>query len=70
MLESKSVTHMSGNFGREMRRSVFVVTGNGNGLAGFALARSFKLSDATRQAKNKAAQRLMYIERYNDHTGE
>lgn len=49
--------------------SIFVVTGNGNGLGGFALAKATAVPDAIRRVKNKAGQKLVYIERYNEHTG-
>lgn len=69
VLELKTVTHMSGIFGRKRRMSMFVVTGNGNGLGGFALAKANTMPATMRKAKNRAGQKLIYIERYNDHTG-
>ncbi|XP_076442988.1 small ribosomal subunit protein uS5m-like [Babylonia areolata] len=68
VLEFKLVTNMTGNLGRKQRFSSFVVTGNKNGLAGFALAKAPNGSASLRKAKNMAAQRLQYIERYRDHT--
>ncbi|XP_047490304.1 28S ribosomal protein S5, mitochondrial-like [Penaeus chinensis] len=68
VLELKTVTHMSGIFGRKRRMSMFVVTGNGNGLGGFALAKANTMPDTMRKAKNRAGQKLIYVERYNDHT--
>ncbi|KYQ56689.1 28S ribosomal protein S5, mitochondrial [Trachymyrmex zeteki] len=68
VLESKIVTHMTGNLGRKSRISIFVVTGNGNGLAGFALAKAPVQKAAMKTAKNRAGQRLMYIPRYKEHT--
>ncbi|ROT76006.1 28S ribosomal protein S5, mitochondrial [Penaeus vannamei] len=68
VLELKTVTHMSGIFGRKRRMSMFVVTGNGNGLGGFALAKANTMPATMRKAKNRAGQKLIYIERYNDHT--
>ncbi|KAG7173030.1 28S ribosomal protein S5-like [Homarus americanus] len=53
---------------RKRRMSIFVVTGNGNGLGGFALAKATTVPDAIRKVKNMAGQRLLYIERYNEHT--
>ncbi len=70
VLEFKTVCNMKGNLGRTRRMSAFVITGNGNGLAGFALAKAQAGQAALRKAKNRAAQKLMYVERYNDHTGE
>ncbi|XP_064087250.1 small ribosomal subunit protein uS5m-like [Macrobrachium nipponense] len=68
VLEFKTVTHMSGIFGRKKRMSLFVVTGNGNGLGGFALARSTTVPGVIKKAKNRASQKLIYFERYNGHT--
>ena len=60
---------MKGNLGRTRRISAFVITGNGNGLAGFALGKALMGTAALRKAKNRAAQKLMHVERYNNHTG-
>ncbi|KAL8608672.1 hypothetical protein ACOMHN_002901 [Nucella lapillus] len=68
VLEFKLVTNMTGNLGRKQRFSSFVITGNKNGLAGFALAKAPNAVASLRKAKNMAAQRLRYIERYQDHT--
>ncbi|KAK7068008.1 28S ribosomal protein S5, mitochondrial [Halocaridina rubra] len=68
VLEFKSVTHMSGIFGRKKRFSMFVVTGNGNGLGGFALAKSTTMPGCHKKSRNKAGQRLIHFPRYNDHT--
>ncbi|XP_014259235.1 28S ribosomal protein S5, mitochondrial [Cimex lectularius] len=68
VLESKSVFNMTGNMGRKRQMSVFVVTGNGNGLAGFGLGKALEGKTALANAKNRAGQRLMYIERFNDRT--
>ncbi|KAK7104937.1 small ribosomal subunit protein uS5m-like [Littorina saxatilis] len=68
VLEFKLVTNMTGNLGRKQRFSSFVVTGNKNGLAGFALAKAPNAKASLRKAKNMAAQRLRYIERYDNHT--
>lgn len=48
---------------------MFVITGNGNGLGGFALAKANSMPATMRKAKNRAGQKLIYVERYNDHTG-
>lgn len=50
--------------------SAFVITGNGNGLGGFALGKGIESKSALRTAKNRSAQKLMFIERYNNHTGK
>lgn len=61
---------MTGNLGRQTRTSAFVVTGNGNGLAGFAITKTSTAPAALKTAKNRAGQRLMYIPRYKEHTGK
>lgn len=66
----KTVFCMKGNFGRRRRLSVLVVTGNMQGLAGFALGKAVDNRGAVRKAKNRAGQKLMHIELYNNHTGE
>ena len=60
---------MSGNLGRTRRASAFVISGNQNGLAGFALAKAQMGQQALRKAKNRCAKKLIYVERYNEHTG-
>lgn len=64
------ITCMTGNLGRKTRASSFVVTGNGNGLAGFALSKAPATKASIKIAKNRAGQRLMYIPRYKEHTGK
>ncbi|XP_053986511.1 28S ribosomal protein S5, mitochondrial [Hylaeus volcanicus] len=59
---------MTGMFGRKKRVIVYAVTGNGKGLAGFATALRGDNKGALTLARNKAGQRLMYFERYDDHT--
>lgn len=68
VIEHKQVFIMKGNLGRKRRWSVFVVTGNGNGLAGFAQGKSIDARAAMRKAKNRAGQHLIYFELYNGHT--
>lgn len=68
VLELKSVFNMTGNLGRKRQISCFVVTGNGQGLAGFGLGKALEGKTALKTAKNRAGQRLIYIERYNNHT--
>lgn len=60
---------MTSIMGRVKRFSAIVVTGNGNGLAGFATAAAQEGRSCMKTAKNKAGKRLMYIERYENHTG-
>ncbi|CAG0925292.1 unnamed protein product, partial [Notodromas monacha] len=59
---------MTGNLGRKFSYSIFVVTGNGDGLGGFALGRAPSLPAALRKAKNRAGQKLMRVERHENHT--
>lgn len=61
---------MKGNLGRTRRVSCLAVTGNKQGLGGFALAKSVETKAALRKAKNRAGQKLIHIQRYNDHTGK
>jgi len=68
VLEMKRVTVMTGTLGRRRRTSVFSVTGNGNGVVGFALAKSLNPNIAVRKAKNKAVKQLHHIDRYEDNT--
>ncbi|XP_073973918.1 mitochondrial ribosomal protein S5 [Rhodnius prolixus] len=68
VLEMKSVFNMTGNMGRKKQMSIFVVTGNGAGLAGFGLGKAMEVKAALKSAKNRAGQRLMFVERYKNHT--
>ncbi|XP_046342285.2 28S ribosomal protein S5, mitochondrial-like [Haliotis rufescens] len=68
ILEFKLVANMTGNLGKKFRSSAFVVTGNKNGLAGYALAKSSSFDGAFRKAKNMASQRLQYVDRFQGHT--
>lgn len=68
VLELKTVFNMKGNMGRKRRLSVIVVTGNGKGLAGFALGKAVDSKAALRKAKNRAGQKLMYVELCDGHT--
>lgn len=67
-IEFKIVNTMRGNLGRFRRHSAFVVTGNGNGVAGFAMGKSTDPKAAIRKAKNRAAQKLMHIQLCDGHT--
>lgn len=49
---------------------MFVVTGNKNGLAGFALAKAATFQTAMHKSKNKAAQNLLYFDLCDGHTGK
>jgi len=59
---------MDANIGRRRRFSVVAFTGNKNGLGGFALGKSPEGRSALKRAKNRAGQKLLYIERYKEHT--
>lgn len=61
-IEMKIVNVMRGNLGRCRRHSTFIVTGNGQGVLGFALGKSSDPKAAIRKAKNRAAQKLMSFE--------
>lgn len=65
----KTVTNMDANLGRRRRFSVLAFTGNNDGCCGFALAKSPEGRGALRKAKNRAGQKLLWVERYNNHTG-
>lgn len=67
-IEFKIVNTMRGNLGRFRRHSAFVVTGNGNGVAGFAMGKSTDPKAAIRKAKNRAAQKLIHIQVCDGHT--
>lgn len=69
VLELKTVFNMKGNFGRKRRLSVFVITGNRNGLVGFATGKALESRTALRKAKNRAGQKLMHINVFRNHTG-
>ncbi|KAA0201885.1 hypothetical protein HAZT_HAZT000259, partial [Hyalella azteca] len=68
VLEYKVVSHMRGDGGKFRRVSVLSVTGDGMGLAGFALARAPAPNTALSMSKNRAGQRLIKIPLYNNHT--
>lgn len=61
VIEFKIVNVMRGNLGRFRRHSSFVITGNGNGIVGFAMGKSTDPKAALRKAKKRAAQKLMNI---------
>lgn len=64
------MTTMTGSLGRKSQFNIFVVTGNGNGIAGFGIAKTPTKQSAMKKAKNKAGLRLMHIPRYKEHTGK
>ncbi|XP_025263966.1 28S ribosomal protein S5, mitochondrial-like [Camponotus floridanus] len=65
ILENKMITCMTSNLAHKTRINSFIVTGNGNGLAGFTLS---KAKASLKTIKNRADQRLMYIPTYKEHT--
>lgn len=62
VLENKIVFVMTSNMGRKRRYSVTSVTGNKNGLVGFATTKAVDMRTAIRKSKNRAGQKLMKIE--------
>lgn len=68
VLQLRSLLIMKGNLGRTRNFQAMVVTGNGQGLAGFGLGRAKEAPAALRKAKNRAGQKLMHFEIYNGHT--
>lgn len=67
-IEMKIVNVMRGNLGRMRRHSTFIITGNGQGVAGFALGKSSDPKAAIRKAKNRAGQKLMHFDLCDGHT--
>lgn len=59
---------MSGVLGRTKRMHALVVTGNGNGLAGFSTALGKDGRSVVRHARNRAAQALVSVPIYDNHT--
>ncbi|ENN80051.1 hypothetical protein HUJ04_004571 [Dendroctonus ponderosae] len=68
VLALKTIVIMKGNFGRKRRLSAFVVTGNKQGLGGFAMGKALEGRVALRKAKNRSAQKLMHIRLFENHT--
>ncbi|XP_033150991.1 28S ribosomal protein S5, mitochondrial [Drosophila busckii] len=68
VLENKIVFIMKGNMGRKRRYSVLSVTGNSKGLAGFATAKAPEVRTALRKSKNRAGQKLISIDLYENRT--
>uniref|UniRef100_A0A1B0D0K6 Small ribosomal subunit protein uS5m n=1 Tax=Phlebotomus papatasi TaxID=29031 RepID=A0A1B0D0K6_PHLPP len=68
VLELKTVFIMKGNVGRKRRLSVMAVTGNGNGIAGFSVAKAIDTKTAMRKVKNRAGQKLIHVDICNGHT--
>lgn len=68
VLVMKPIFYMKPNFGRSKKISVLTVTGNGNGLVGYAVAKSNDMRTALNNSRNKAGQRLFRVELENNHT--
>nr|WAM65126.1 ribosomal protein RIB [Endoclita signifer] len=62
VLEFRPILSMSGSLGRTRRFMAVCITGNGQGLAGFAIGKSKEGMAAIRKAKNRAGQKLMHFE--------
>ncbi len=64
------VSHMTGNFGRVRRLSHLMVTGNGRGMAGFALTLmpTGKRMGAIQKGVNRAGLKLIQMELYEGRT--
>ncbi|CAL7949580.1 unnamed protein product [Xylocopa violacea] len=69
ILESNYRSRMTSVMGRSQYYYCMVITGNRNGLIGFAKATGTTSKSVLITAKNRAGKRLMCFERYNDHTG-
>ncbi|XP_041969398.1 28S ribosomal protein S5, mitochondrial [Aricia agestis] len=68
VLQLRSLLIMKGTLGRTRNYQAMVVTGNGQGLAGFGFGKSKEAQAALRKAKNRAGKKLMNFEIYNGHT--
>ena len=70
LIEYKLVSHMTGKFGRVRTLSMLMLTGNKEGLAGFALtgSKTGRGPYAFQRAVNRAGLKLMKIDRYEDRT--
>lgn len=68
VIRFRMLTKVSGSYGRVKSFEATVVTGNGNGCIGFGVGEAVDQRSAIRLAKNRAGQRLVYVERKNDAT--
>ena len=66
MVKNESI--MTAREGRTRYVVTMAVTGNKKGIAGFAFVKTKEAGVAVRRAKNKAAQRLIYVDLYENHT--
>lgn len=67
VLQLRSLILMKGSLGRTRRYQAMVVTGNGQGIAGFGFGKSKEGHAALRKAKNRAGQKLMHFEICDGH---
>uniref|UniRef100_A0A7E4W5P4 Small ribosomal subunit protein uS5m n=1 Tax=Panagrellus redivivus TaxID=6233 RepID=A0A7E4W5P4_PANRE len=69
-LEVKRTSNMTGVFGRVHTMSALVITGNGRGLAGYAVGKAgiHRTNNAIIKAMNMAARKLFYVELLEDRT--
>lgn len=68
VLMLRPLISMSGLFGRTKKMHGLVVTGNGNGVAGFAVSIGKDGKGVVRRARNRAGQALVSIPRWDNHT--
>lgn len=68
VLMLRPIHTMTGMYGRTKKMQALVVTGNKNGLAGFATSKGSDAKAVVRHARNIAAQQLVYIPRGDDRT--
>ena len=66
----KRINKMTGTFGRVATNTVFVVTGNGNGVAGFGLCSmaNARRPESLQKAFTRTGLRLCHIELYENRT--
>ena len=63
VMDLARVSHMNAKMGRVYSMRAIVAVGNANGLVGFANCVSPTIAGAFRKARQKAANRLIYVER-------
>ena len=68
VLDMRPIFHMTAKFGKYKRYKCLTVTGNMNGLAGYAIARDIDSRVVPTLSKNRAAQRLQYINLFEGNT--
>ncbi len=75
LIEHKTVTHMTGKFGRVRSISMLMVTGNKRGLAGFSLTTrpakggGFRSASNFQKAVDRAGMKLMQLHLFEGRTG-